>query len=74
MNLSREDKVLRAFGANLKKTRQARELSTRALADLADLDYSNINEIEKGKNNPTLITILALAEALGVDPGELMKG
>ncbi len=68
MNQTREQKIIKDFGERLKKIRDEKKLSTRALADLAELDFGNINEIENGKVNPTLTTIMILAESLGIDP------
>lgn len=62
----------RKFGNNLKKMRLQKKLSIRGLADLAEINYPNLQRIESGKNDPRLSTILALAEALGVDPRELI--
>lgn len=47
-------------------------MSLRKLADAADMDFGNIGRIEKGMINPTLTTIMALAEALQVDRADLM--
>jgi transcriptional regulator with XRE-family HTH domain len=72
MNRNRDEKIIKEFGKNLKNIRKAKKLSTRALGDLADVDFSLINRIELGKVNPTLTTILVLADALKVDPAELI--
>lgn len=49
-----------------------KKLSTRALADIADMDFGNLNEIENGKINPSLTTIVLIAEALKIDPCVLL--
>jgi transcriptional regulator with XRE-family HTH domain len=72
MDHGREQKILKEFGENLKKARTAKGLSLRALADIADMDFGNINEIETGKVNPSLTTIVLLAEALEIDPSTLL--
>lgn len=56
------------FGKRLRAWRKAKNLSQEKLALEASLDYSYVNEIENGKINPGLITIMALAEALKVTP------
>lgn len=48
-------------------------LSIRQLADIADLNFGNIGDIELGKVNPSLTTIVAIAMALGVDRAELLS-
>jgi transcriptional regulator with XRE-family HTH domain len=72
MDHVREEKIIKEFGKRLKKARIAKKLSLRALADIADMDFGNISEIETGKVNPSLTTIVLLAEALEVDPSELL--
>lgn len=71
MDKGREAAIIAEFGNNLRKIRKERKMSTWDLADRADLDYGNINEIENGKISPTALTIVKLAEALGIHPGDL---
>jgi len=42
-----------------------------ALANLAEIELSQIFRIETGKINPKLTTILTIAKALGINPKEL---
>lgn len=42
-----------------------------ALANLAEIELSQVFRIETGKINPKLITILTIAKALGISPKEL---
>lgn len=72
MDQGREQRIIKDFGKNLTKLRKEKKLSSRKLAFKAELDYSNVNEIENGKVSPTLPTIIALAEALEVRPADLM--
>jgi transcriptional regulator with XRE-family HTH domain len=71
MDSTREEKIIKDFGKRLKKARTDKKLSVRALADIADMDFGNISEIENGKVNPSLTSIVLLAEALELDPSEL---
>jgi transcriptional regulator with XRE-family HTH domain len=65
---------LTAFGSNLKKIRNSKGLSLRALAAACtSLDHSDIAKIERGETNATLLTILQLAKGLEVSPEELFK-
>lgn len=41
------------------------------LAEKSGVSKSQINYIENGLSNPTVLTICMLAEALGVEPSEL---
>lgn len=72
MDQGREKILMKQFGENLKKFRNERNLSVRALADLADMDYTNISNIENGQSNPSMTTVVFLAEALGIDPAKLL--
>lgn len=72
MDEGREEKLLFELGNKLRAIRLERNLSLRELAGKADMDHNNINRIEMGTVNPSYTTFLLLAEALGVDPRELM--
>jgi len=72
MDQRQDERIIKDFGENLKKIRMDKGLSIRALADLAELNFGNIGDIELGKVNPTLTTIVALAAALEVHRGDLM--
>lgn len=48
--------------------RLRRNLSQEGLAAKADLDFSHLNELENGKINPSLTTLVRLGEALEVNP------
>lgn len=61
-----------AFGRVLRAARRARGLTQRELADRAELDRGTPSLLEGGKRSPTLETILALEEALKLEPGDLV--
>lgn len=61
----------RLFGKHIEKLRTERNFSFRQLAQRCDLDYSDINKIEKGERNIQLSTVLQLAKGLGVHPKNL---
>jgi transcriptional regulator with XRE-family HTH domain len=73
MNRTRDEKVLKKFGAHLKSLREKKELSLRKLADQADVDFSQIHRIEKGESNPTLTMLISLAGALEIDITQLLE-
>ncbi|MET6999478.1 helix-turn-helix domain-containing protein [Chitinophaga defluvii] len=64
--------VLKALGEKLHQQRKAKKLSLRQLASIADVDYSQIDKIEKGRLNITIITLISIADALEMSPGELL--
>src|SRR6266850_3114418 len=54
------------FGTALREWRLRRQFTQEELAERAGLSYKFIGEIERGRGNPTLDTIVSLTEALGV--------
>lgn len=59
------------FGSHVKQLREAKGLSKIALADLLGKDRQMVQALERGERNPTMFTIIKLADALEVAPGEL---
>ncbi|MEU6406065.1 helix-turn-helix transcriptional regulator [Streptomyces sp. NPDC046985] len=64
---------LQAFGFAVRDARESCGMSIEALAEAADLSARMVIGIEHGKRNPSLLTILALAQGLGVAPGRLLE-
>ncbi len=59
------------FGQLMRQSREAADLSQRALAQKVDLDVSYINRLESGDRRPRRRTLLKLASALGIKGREL---
>ncbi len=66
--------VARVFGDRVRSIRSDQGISQMALAERAGLHFTFVSSIERGRRNPTLTTICALAEGLNVDPSELVIG
>jgi transcriptional regulator with XRE-family HTH domain len=62
------------FGERIRKLRKDRGLSQDGFADLCGFDRTYISGIERGRRNPSLLTIEALAKALSVTVAELLDG
>lgn len=60
------------LGTVIRAERQARGLSQERLAQLADLDRTHIQRIERGKYSPKLDTLDRIARALQRFPSELI--
>jgi len=61
------------FGSEVRRRRQALKLTLEALAHRAGLTPHHLSNIETGKTDPRLSTILAIAKALGrLAPGRLL--
>lgn len=59
------------LGKNVLHHRKVKGWSQQALAGEADLSLRYLAGVERGEENPSLETIVAVAEALGVDVGDL---
>jgi transcriptional regulator with XRE-family HTH domain len=57
----------------LKELRRERVLSLRELEEKSDVSYNTIWRLEDGRQGAHPRTLRKLAEALGVDPSELVK-
>lgn len=57
----------------LKSERENQKKSIRLLAYEFDIQTSLISRLENGINEPKLISIWTVCEALGIKPSELMK-
>lgn len=60
------------LGHNVRRHRLARGLTIEALADAVGRSYSYVGEIERGRRNPSLSVIEALADQLGVEAHSLL--
>ncbi len=61
------------FAANLRRWRNARELSQDDLAYEAEVSRSYLSQLEKGKFYASLKIIGRLASVLKIEPAELLK-
>ena len=66
--------TLASLGLNLRKAREAKELTQEKLAEKAGLDPTYISGIERGLRNPGIKNVAKLAKSLGVTTAELCKG
>ena len=57
----------------LKEVRAERLLSVRDLAERAGVAFSTVHNIEIGKREPSFRVIRQVADALGVEPGEITE-
>jgi transcriptional regulator with XRE-family HTH domain len=61
-----------AFAANLRRFRHAKGISQEDLAYEANVNRTYVSKLEKGVSYPGLEIIAKLADALGVEPAELL--
>lgn len=62
-----------ALGKRIKSLRLERKISQTEIAYRCGFDKSNYNTIESGKRNPTVLSLLKIANALDVSIIELFK-
>ena len=68
-----KEEINEAFGKVIKQIREEQGLSQQELADYAELDRSYISDMERGRYNPTLLTIYKLSEILKIKPNKLIE-
>ncbi len=68
------NRFLEVDGARLRHIRQERALSLRELGRVSGVAFDTINKLENEYREAQPRTLRKLAEALGVEPKELMKG
>jgi len=68
-----ETDILKTFGDRVREFREAKGWSQEELADRAALHRTYIGAVERGERNISLNNIVKLAQALGVEPRELLR-
>lgn len=71
--MKKHKQILSDFGFAVSALRYERGLTQQMLAKKAGLQRTYLAEVERGKRNATLKTIVQLARALGVTPADLVK-
>ena len=61
-----------AFGIVIRRLRKERGLSQDELSNMSSLDRGFISQIERGKQQPTLLTMFGLASALKVSAARVI--
>ncbi len=62
---------IKKCGSRIRELRLAKGISQQELANLANIELSQINRIELGKINTSLSQVATIAKALDVHPKEL---
>jgi transcriptional regulator with XRE-family HTH domain len=58
---------------NIKKYRKSKNLTIQELANILNVDYSQISRMERGVVNPNISIIFDIAGVLGIEPGRLLE-
>jgi transcriptional regulator with XRE-family HTH domain len=60
-------------GNNVRRARTAAKLTQEQLAFAAEIDLTYVGGIERGKRNPSVLVLARIAQALGIEPAELLR-
>ena len=71
---SRDDKLAKAFGAEIRRLRNQCRLSQLELATRGELAVTFVAALEQGRRLPTLATIRKLAAGLGTTMAKMIAG
>lgn len=61
------------LGIHIRQIRERKKLSQQNLADICDLPKTTIGRIERAEMNTTIKTIVKIANALELEPKELLN-
>lgn len=67
-------KRLQRLGKNVRLLRVEHDVKQDALARDSGTTRAQLSGIEQGKTNASVLTIIKVATALGVPPGDLLRG
>lgn len=67
------NKVVQKFAKNMRKIREANEMSQGDIYRATGIERPYISSLESGKQNPTLETVGKIAKALGISSDKLLK-
>ena len=65
--------VLQHLGERVRSVRQRRGLTQESLASSLDISIAYVSLIERGGRNPPYTTVVAIANALGVSPRDIVE-
>lgn len=60
-------------GRNVRQVRLQKELTQERLAEISGFNQQYISSLERGRRNPTVVTVYELATALGVTHLDLLR-
>ena len=80
MELSKEDiekikeEVPEIIGNNIRNIRESKDLTQTQLAMMLNSDRQYLYKLEKGKVGLSVVKLLSISKALGIDPCTLLRG
>lgn len=73
MKTSIDQEFIISFGKNLRKIRESKNMSMQTMADIINIEYSQISRIERGLINTSIGIIYEISKALEIDIKELFN-
>jgi transcriptional regulator with XRE-family HTH domain len=70
---SSEDTPLQRLGATIRHYRRQRHLTQQALAARAGMDHTSLSQIERGRQNVTILNLFSIAGALDIPLSHLIQ-
>jgi transcriptional regulator with XRE-family HTH domain len=71
--LKTDDPLVGDLGSNLREARKRLELTQEQVAERSGVHPTEVSRIEAGKRDPRISTLLRLAAAVQVQPGQLLE-
>ena len=68
----KDEEALKQIGEKIRKFRMLKQISQEELANICEIDHSQINRMELGKVNFGISYLFKIADALEVDPKVLL--
>ena len=72
--LVKPKQFLSNLGKAIRQARRQKKMTQEDLAELAGVNPKHLGEVELGKANPTVLFLLKLASALGLETSDLLFG
>lgn len=63
----------RLVGRNVRRIRKAKGLTQETLAEVSGFSQQYLSDLERGRCNPSIVTLYELAQALGVSHVDLVQ-
>ena len=69
--MTKNENIEKKFGSKLALVRKSQKISQMKLAEIVDMNFNYIGQIERGEANVTIHTMKKIADALNVEMKEL---
>ena len=70
---TKESKYFQKLGAKIKQLREEKGIDQKSFAFDCEIGRTQLYMIEKGRTNPRLLTLIKIADGLGISVSELLQ-